>query len=74
MPGARILLVEDDEVLRDPVKCNLQVCQAEFHPLAYLPKPFPVEAFLHLAAEAAQCRNAGYQNGNEDTAFHGGKE
>lgn len=29
MPGARILLVEDDEVLRDLVKRNLQVCQHE---------------------------------------------
>ncbi|HEX4207022.1 MAG TPA: response regulator [Ktedonobacteraceae bacterium] len=27
---------------------------AEFHPLAYLPKPFPMEAILRLAAEAAQ--------------------
>jgi CheY-like chemotaxis protein len=27
---------------------------AEFHPLAYLPKPFPMEALLRLAAEAAQ--------------------
>ncbi len=26
----------------------------EFHPLAYLPKPFPMEALLRLAAEAAQ--------------------
>lgn len=25
---------------------------AEFHPLAYLPKPFPMEAVLRLAAEA----------------------
>ena len=29
----------------------------EFHPLAYLPKPFPMEAILRLAAEAAQRRN-----------------
>src|SRR5579859_7194456 len=28
----------------------------EFHPLAYLPKPFPMEAILRLAAEAAQRR------------------
>lgn len=27
---------------------------AEFHPLAYLPKPFPMDALLRLAAEAAQ--------------------
>ncbi|MBO0783912.1 MAG: response regulator [Ktedonobacteraceae bacterium] len=26
---------------------------AEFHPLAYLPKPFPMEAVLRLASEAA---------------------
>ena len=26
---------------------------AEFHPLAYLPKPFPMEALLRLAAEVA---------------------
>lgn len=32
----------------------------EFHPLAYLPKPFPMDAILRLAAEAAQRRN-GYQ-------------
>jgi DNA-binding response OmpR family regulator len=29
---------------------------AEFHPLAYLPKPFLMEALLRLAAEAAQRR------------------
>jgi CheY-like chemotaxis protein len=29
----------------------------EFHPLAYLPKPFPMEAILRLAAEAAYRRN-----------------
>jgi DNA-binding response OmpR family regulator len=27
---------------------------AEFHPLAYLPKPFPMDALLRLAAEAAR--------------------
>ena len=26
----------------------------EFHPLAYLPKPFPIDALVRLAAEAAQ--------------------
>jgi DNA-binding response OmpR family regulator len=31
---------------------------AEFHPMAYLPKPFPMEALLRLAAEAAQRREA----------------
>jgi len=134
MPGARILLVEDDEVLRDLIERNLQVrghavrtagdartalahlqtdsfdliildiCLpdqtgwevlrtaqregrlhpevfegdsqrlpvvvlsavrvsprrlAEFHPLAYLPKPFPMEALLRLAAEAASRRDGG---------------
>jgi DNA-binding response OmpR family regulator len=34
----------------------------EFHPLAYLPKPFPIEALLRLAAEAANRRN-----GSRDT-------
>ncbi|GLV56170.1 hypothetical protein KDH_30130 [Dictyobacter sp. S3.2.2.5] len=29
---------------------------AEFHPLAYLPKPFPMEAVLRLASEAAARR------------------
>ncbi len=32
---------------------------AEFHPLAYLPKPFPMDALLRLAAEAGQRRNEG---------------
>ncbi len=32
---------------------------AEFHPLAYLPKPFPIEALLRLAAEAAGRGNTG---------------
>ncbi|WP_172631940.1 response regulator [Dictyobacter arantiisoli] len=27
---------------------------AEFHPLAYLPKPFPMETVLRFAAEASQ--------------------
>ena len=31
---------------------------AEFHPLAYLPKPFPMDALLRLAVEAAQRRTA----------------
>jgi CheY-like chemotaxis protein len=31
----------------------------EFHPLAYLPKPFPMEALLRLAAEAGERREMG---------------
>ena len=31
---------------------------AEFHPLAYLPKPFPMEALLRMAASAAERRAA----------------
>ncbi len=38
---------------------------AEFHPLAYLPKPFPIEALLRLAAEAAGRRNTGSPNTEE---------
>jgi len=34
----------------------------EFHPLAYLPKPFPMDALLRLAAEAAQRRTDGAQH------------
>src|SRR5215469_18547288 len=136
MPGARILLVEDDEVLRDVVERNLRArghevriaadarsalaqlhaapldlivldinlpdqtgwevlraaqrerCLppgvegdklpvvvlsavrvspgrlAEFRPLAYLPKPFPIEALLRLAAEAASRRSG---SGSSDT-------
>ena len=30
---------------------------AEFHPIAYLPKPFPMEALLRLAAESAERAN-----------------
>jgi DNA-binding response OmpR family regulator len=30
---------------------------AEFHPLAYLPKPFPMDALLRLAAEVVQQRD-----------------
>jgi CheY-like chemotaxis protein len=40
----------------------------EFHPLAYLPKPFPMEALLRLAAEAASRRNGRATFGTEETA------
>jgi DNA-binding response OmpR family regulator len=39
---------------------------AEFRPLAYLPKPFPIEALLRLAAEAAERRNGGVVTEQED--------
>src|SRR6266851_1977189 len=35
---------------------------AEFRPLAYLPKPFPLEALLRLAAEAAQHDDVGSES------------
>jgi CheY-like chemotaxis protein len=141
MPGARILLVEDDAVLRDLLQRNLQarghdvrvaadaqtalarlraspfdlilldICLPdqtgwevlraaqkegrlaplelngnagrlpvvvlsavrvsprrllEFQPLAYLPKPFPMEAILRLAAEAASRRNGETVTEQED--------
>ncbi len=141
MPGARILLVEDDEVLRELVRRNLEarwhevsiatdaqsalaslrsapfdlilldinlpdetgwevlrsasregwlaplelnegaeqipvvILSAvrvsprrlqEFHPLAYLPKPFPMEAILRLAKEAALRRSGEALNEEED--------
>jgi DNA-binding response OmpR family regulator len=40
----------------------------EFHPLAYLIKPFPIEALLRLAAEAAERRNGRATYGTEKTA------
>jgi len=39
---------------------------AEFHPLAYLPKPFPLDSLLRLAAEAAQRRVSGTATREED--------
>ena len=39
---------------------------AEFHPLAYLPKPFPMEAVLRLASEAARRRNGDVVPEQED--------
>lgn len=58
----------DDEGLKLPVAVLSAVRVsprrlAEFRPLAYLPKPFPMEAILRLAAEAAGRRygGAGYQ-------------
>lgn len=39
---------------------------AEFRPLAYLPKPFPLDSLLRLAAEAAERRNGGVVTEQED--------
>lgn len=39
---------------------------AEFRPLAHLPKPFPLESLLRLAAEAAQRRTGGAATGQQD--------
>ncbi len=51
------LIVEgEDQKLPVVVLSAVRVSQrrlAEFHPLAYLPKPFPMDALLRLAAEAA---------------------
>ena len=38
----------------------------EFRPLAYLPKPFPLDSLLRLAAEAAQRRAGGAATGLEN--------
>ncbi len=38
----------------------------EFRPLAYLPKPFPMEAILRLVAEAASRRNGEAVSEEED--------
>ena len=44
----------------------------EFHPLAYLPKPFPMDAILHLAAEAAKRRNGDevYEQEESESSLH----
>ena len=38
---------------------------AEFHPLAYLPKPFPMDALLRLASEAASRKEGSSDRSNE---------
>src|SRR5436305_14657075 len=40
---------------------------AEFHPLAYLPKPFPIEALLRLAAEASGRSNTSSQYAGDES-------
>lgn len=44
----------------------------EFHPLAYLPKPFPMDAILRLAAEAAKRRNGDevYEQEESENSMH----
>ena len=44
----------------------------EFHPLAYLPKPFPMDAILRLAAEAAKRRNGdeAYEQEESESSMH----
>ncbi|MGB8345739.1 MAG: response regulator [Ktedonobacteraceae bacterium] len=44
---------------------------AEFHLLAYLPKPFPMDALLRLATEAAERRLANVPAGQEEPAGRG---
>jgi DNA-binding response OmpR family regulator len=39
---------------------------SEFRPLAYLPKPFPMEALLRLAAEAAERRDGDHPHPEPD--------
>jgi DNA-binding response OmpR family regulator len=39
---------------------------AEFRPLAYLPKPFPLDSLLRLATEAAQRKIGGAASRQED--------
>ncbi len=41
---------------------------AEFHPLAYLPKPFPMDALLRLASEATQRRDGKTPLNHNDVA------
>jgi CheY-like chemotaxis protein len=40
---------------------------AEFRPVAYLPKPFPLDALLRLAAKAESRKVDGAATGREDT-------
>ncbi len=44
---------------------------AEFHPLAYLPKPFPMDALLRIAAEAAERRLTNVRADREEPAATG---
>lgn len=64
-------LLLDDGRLRLPVAVLSAVRVSvrrleEFHPLAYLPKPFPMEAILRLAAEAAERKVGGSTTGAKD--------
>ena len=60
---------EDDDRLPVVVLSAVRVSPrrlAEFRPLAYLPKPFPMDALLRLAAEAARRGNAPSAREGED--------
>lgn len=52
-------------VVLSAVRVSKQRLQ-EFHPLAYLPKPFPMEAILRLAKEAASRRDGESVAGGEE--------
>ncbi len=67
MPGARLLLIEDDEVLGELILRNLEARGQEFRPLAYLPKPFLLDSLLRLAAEAESRKLGGAATGEEGT-------
>lgn len=51
-------------VVLSAVRVSLSRLQ-EFHPLAYLPKPFPMEALLRLAKEAALRKQGEATTGEE---------
>ena len=53
-------------VVLSAVRVSLHRLQ-EFHPLAYLPKPFPLEAILRLAAEAESRKVGGAASRQQDT-------
>lgn len=66
-----VRLTNDHQVLPVVVLSAVQMSShrlAEFKPLCYLPKPFPMESLLRLAAEAAQrCVSAPIASGEVAT-------
>lgn len=66
-----VRLKNDQQVLPIVVLSAVQVSShrlAEFKPLCYLPKPFPMESLLRLASEAAQrCISASIAGGEAVT-------